>query len=156
MDKFIEFVKEYWKSPAAIIIYIILGILIIYNWGRIKGAIINKPTKLPSDKGWGGDLTAAESENIRRLSQRLYRDMDSYMVSAGLKARDIEAYKQLLGMSDTEFVGVYNDFNDLYLKEEKGTLTQWIYDESFTFTLGASGDLRDTILEKMEKLNLGK
>jgi hypothetical protein len=75
-------------------------------------------------------------------------------VSSGFKDRDISVYQQFLGLSDTEFVGVYNYFNDLYLKENSGTLTQWLKDESFTYTAGASGDLRETILMRLQGLNL--
>ncbi len=152
MDKVILFITKYWKHPVALIIYASIAIYIIWKIGKKSGTF--KANKPPSDSNWGKDLTETESNNIRRISQRLFRDMDSYMVSVGLKERDVEAYKQLLALSNTEFVGVYNDFGDLYYDKDKGTLKQWVFDESFSYTWGASGDLRETILEKMETLNL--
>lgn len=154
MDKFIKFVKENWKSPVAIGLYILIAVLIIYNWGRIKGSTVNKPNKLPKETDWGKDLTEKESEDISKLAQRLWRDMDSYLVSASLKPRDVEAYVTLLSQPDRDTVGTYNYFNDLYYSQEDGTLKDWIYDESFTYTHGASGDLKTAILQKFDRLNL--
>ena len=153
MNKITSFISAYWKHPVALFIYAAIAIYIIYRVGQSKGTF--KGNKLPKETDWGAALTEVQSENIRRISQRLFRDMDSYYVSVGLKDRDVEVYKQLLALDGNEFKGVYNDFGDLYFNKNKGTLYKWIYDESFTYTLGASGDLRETILEKMEKLNLG-
>ena len=147
-----EFISKYWKHPIALVFYAIILILIVYYIGKGKGTI--KPNELPDDTSWGGSLTPEQSTNVRALSRRLYKDMDSYMVSVGWTQRDKEAYFQLLGLSDTLFVAVYNDFNDLYFDKGKGTLTQWIDDENFVLTHGASGDVKDAIMLRMQKLNL--
>jgi len=50
---------------------------------------------------------------------------------------------------DQIIVSVYNDFNSLYAKEEKGTLTQWIIDEiSPSLTM-------DIFQQRLLALNLG-
>lgn len=152
VNKITSFVTKYWKHPIAIALYIAIAIYLIYKYGKGKGD--SKPSPLPGDTNWGSGLTETESSNIRRITERLQRDMSSFQVSIGIKERDVEIYKQFLSLSDKEFVGVSNDFNDLYYTDDNGNLYQWIYDESFSYTLGASNDLRETILEKMEKHNL--
>ena len=152
MKEVTSFITKYWKHPIALVIYGLIIIYIIYRLGKSSGTV--KPNTVPSDKNWGKDLTNIESTNIRRIVQRLYRDMDNNWVSMGIADRDTEVYKQLMNLSNTEFTGVYNDFNDLYFDKGEGTLADWIYDESFTFTWGASGDLRETLIERFEKLNL--
>lgn len=149
-----DFISKYWKHPIALFLYAIIIILIVYNWGKVKGSFKGK--KPPKDTDSGKGLTDQESEQVSLLVGRLYRDMDSYMVSSGFKDRDVDAYKQLLGLDDRMFISVYNYFGELYFKEGNGTLREWIDGESFTFTTGASGDLREAILEKMDKLSLGE
>lgn len=152
MEKFTSFISKYWKHPIAIAIYVAIAIYIIYKIGKGQGT--TKPSILPQDTNWGAELTEVEGNNVRRLTERLHRDMDSWQISSGFKDRDVEAYKQWLSLSDKEFVALSNDFNDLYYTESDGNLYQWLFDESFTFTAGASGDLREAILERMEKHNL--
>jgi hypothetical protein len=152
MEKVTAFISKYWKHPVAIGIYILIAIYIIYKIGKSKGT--SAPSKLPNETSWGQDLTQTEATNIRRLVERLHRDMTDYWVSSGFKDRDVEAYMQWLQLNDKEFVAVSNDFNDLYYDEGDGNLYQWLFDESFTLTAGASGDLRETLLQRMEKHNL--
>lgn len=152
MNQITAFITKYWKHPIALIIYAIIIIYIIYKWGKSEGDV--KPSELPNETDWGKDLTTSQSDEIRRIADRLYRDMDSYLVSVSMQKRDIQAYKDFLTLPEREFVGVSNDFNDRYYTEDDGKLYQWIMDESFTYTFGASGDIREAILEKMEKYNL--
>lgn len=151
MNKITSFISKYWNHPIALTIYSIILIYIIYRIGKNKGAV--KPNTLPNDTDWGGGLTPSEGTNVRAISERLYRDMDNAWVWVGA-SRDCEAYQQFLGLSDTLFTAVYNDFNDLYYSKGDGTLKEWISDESFSGTRGCSGDIKDAILKRMDKLNL--
>lgn len=149
MSKFTDFIAANWKSPIAIVIYVILGIVIVYFVGKWSGKFVNKPNKLPSDTDWGAALTESEGQEVRRLSRALHDDMDSYLVSAGLRPRDNQAYIDLAKMNDKLFTAVYNDFNDQYLVEENGTLKDWINDE-----WGLPGNTKTIILQKFNDLNL--
>lgn len=152
MNKIGAFISKYYKHPVAIGLYILILILIIYNWGKIKGSF--KARKPPKDTDWGKDLTEAESQKVRGLSQRLFRDMDSWAVSSGFKDRDCDAYQELVNIPEKLLVAVYNDFNDLYYEKGDGTLYDWINDESFSLTAGCSNQLKETVLRKMEQYNL--
>ena len=147
-----SFITKYWKHPVAIGLYIAVAVWLIYKYGMKQGSPEAAP--LPNETDWGAALTTQQAIDVRKLTERLHTDMDSYMISAGFATRDLEAYKQLLNIPEKEFVAVANDFNDLYYTEKEGNLYQWIDEESFTYTWGASGDIRATILNKMEEYNL--
>lgn len=149
MSKITSFISQNYKHPIAIVIYIIIIAIIIYYVGKSRGAFSNKPNELPKDKGWGKDLTSDQSNFVRQTVARLFGDMDSYLVSVGLRPRDSQVYTDFSGMDDRLFTATYNDFNDLYLKEEKGTLKEWIDDEA-----GLDGSVKKIIMQKFARLNL--
>lgn len=149
MSKVTDFIAANWKSPIAIIIYVILGIVIVYFVGKWSGKFINKPNQLPKDTDWGASLTEAESQDVRRVTRELHDDMDNYWIAIGLSSRNDQVYIDLAKMSDKKFTAVYNDFNDQYLAEESGTLKKWIVDE-----YGLPGDTKTIILQKFNDNNL--
>jgi hypothetical protein len=132
---------------------LIAGILwFVYRRGKKDATITNAP--LPTDNPnspTGSQVINSNSAAIRELSMRLYNDMKG----TNVLGRDIEAYQNLLLMSDTLFTGVYNDFNSLFFKESKETLTQWIKGENFWLTNGFTGaQLKDLLIARFAKLNL--
>lgn len=149
MSKVTDFIAANWKSPIAIVIYVVLGILIVYFVGKWSGKFVNKPNKLPNDTDWGSALTEEEGRKVRTMSRDLHDDMDSYLVAVGFKQRNNQVYIDLAKINEKLFTAVYNDFNDEYLKEEKGTLKQWIADE-----YGLPSNTQTIILQKFNDWNL--
>lgn len=136
-----------------LVLLVITGILyFVYRKGKRAGTFSNAP--LPSDNPntpTGSQVINQNSAVIRELSIRLYNDMRG----TNVLGRDIEAYQNLLLMSDTLFTAVYNDFNSLYYKDSKETLTQWIKGENFWLTNGFTGSqLKDLLIARFAKLNL--
>jgi hypothetical protein len=136
-----------------LVLLLVFGILyFVYRKGKKAGTFSNAP--LPSDNPnsqAGSQVINSNAQAIRELSIRLYNDMKG----TNVLGRDIEAYQNLLLMSDTLFTAVYNDFNSLYYKESKETLTQWIKNENFWLTNGFTGaQLKDLLIARFAKLNL--
>lgn len=144
-----NFILKYYKHPIAIVLYVAIGIVIIYFIGKYAGSFINKPNELPKDKDWGTALTTEESQKVRRIVSELFDDMDSYLVSIGARARNEQVYLDLINCNDKLFTAVYNDFNDLHLKDEKGTLKTWINDE-----YGIDGTSKNLLMNRFNNLNL--
>lgn len=150
MNSFTLFIGKYWKSPVAIMIYVIVIAIIIYYIGKSMGKFSNTPNPLPKDDGSGaGTINEFEAQFIRQTVERMHYDLDSYLVASMLSNRDNQVYVDFSTMSDTLFVATYNDFNNLYLKEDKGTLKTWISDE-----YGLDGDVQTIIMQRFAKLNL--
>jgi hypothetical protein len=136
-----------------LVLLLVFGILyFVYRKGKKAGTFSNAP--LPSDNPnspGGSQVINSNAQAIRELSIRLYNDMKG----TNVLGRDIESYQNLLLMSDTLFTAVYNDFNSLYYKESKETLTQWIKNENFWLTNGFTGSqLKDLLIARFAKLNL--
>ena len=135
------------KRTAIIVGVIILIALTIYLIGRSSGKKGKaKHIDLPTDTGKPGDnFGGIPASTIRRLSVALHDDMDGW----NLGGHNMDPYKEWLTMSDTGFVAVYNDFNDQFYSEGKGTLRKWIADEMYRDSL-----IDDAVLPRMAKLNL--
>ena len=147
-----NFFKKHWKK-IAIGLAILIMIILIYQYGKNEASIEQVP--LPKDDP-NSPLTEDQKKRVREISQRLYSDMDSYLVSTGFKPRDTEAYNFMITSSDTLVVAVYNDFNNLYFKDRQGdgTLTKWVTDEYFNPAGEVSNETRGAILKRFAKLNL--
>lgn len=142
-----------YRSIAITFVIVILILVGIYFYGKYKGTDVKKPNPMPDDTPWGGGLTAEQATNVRTLTNRLYDDMEGTTVFN--EFRDMEAFNNLLTSSDTIFVAVYNDFNDLHYSTDKGTLKQWIEDETFWLGLFTqSQNIKDALMLKFNRLNL--
>ncbi len=89
-------------------------------------------------------LNEDEAKRIRVYTRKIHEDLTEIF---GL--RDHNLYEQMNSERDHVIVSIYNDFNDLYGKEEKGTLTQWIIDEV------APSLAMDIFQNRLLALNLG-
>lgn len=139
------------KNKIYIIISLIVvaGGLILYFIGRKASSIQQAP--LPEENE---TIDAAAVAKIRRIANALHEDMDG----VNWINRDKAIYKEMLSLSNSIFVSVYNDFNKLFEAENKGTLKQWIEDEYFfNFVTGASLEfrsLKNALIERFNTLNL--
>lgn len=137
----VQLLKAKYTVIAITIVVVILIILSVYFTGKKAGKqgkirIID----LPSDNG--GTI---DPNKIRRIATELYNDMYGY----NYRGHDMRAYQDFAMLSDTEFVAVYNDYNNQYYSLGSGTLKEWIMDEMFFDEL-----IDDIILPRMAKLNL--
>jgi hypothetical protein len=143
------------KANSKLTLYIIIAVVVIgllvfiYFIGRRSGKVKIEQVELPQDQPGGQLLTSTDSAKIRQVAQGLYNDLKG--VSWGF--HDAKPYNDLLQMSDTLFVAVYNDFNNLYGSEGKGTLRDWIKDD-YAWIGSNSLPLSKAILDRMDKLGL--
>lgn len=133
------------------IIVIVVALFLYFQGKKAGGRGKAKHIDLPSDLVVGGDPNSDPNaggipgSTIRRISTALHDDMDGW----NLTGHNMDPYKEWLTLSDTGFVAVYNDFNDQFYNEGKGTLRKWIMDEMYRDSL-----VDDAILPRMAKLNL--
>jgi hypothetical protein len=137
------------------ILWVILAVVItgggLWYWGKSEGTI--KPVPLPSDPGQpgAGQLTPEQGAQVRAMSISLHDDMEG----ANIISRNIQLYKDYANYSDTLFTAVYNDFNTLYFKDNKETLTEWVKNENFWGTDFIEGStIKEQLLNRFSKLNL--
>ncbi|MDD5358577.1 MAG: hypothetical protein PHX80_05480 [Candidatus Nanoarchaeia archaeon] len=134
-----------------IVVLVMIGLFItIYFIGRRSAKNKIEQVKLPSDQPGGEKLTAEQAVQVRNISTALHDDMSGWNIN--IFSRNMVPYNQLMQASDTMFVAVYNDFNNLYSSENYGSLYKWISEEK-----SVSSDWRNTaysILQRMERLNL--
>ena len=104
-------------------------------------------------------VTESEASQVRELTMRLHDDMSGLAIPG---FRDTEAYSNLLTLTDSLFVAVYNDFGTLYYAEGYGTLRDWIDAENFSYTFSIltpwsvfqGNEVKDEIFRRMNQLNL--
>jgi len=132
-------------ASAGAIAVLILAILSYYK-GKANGSTNIDYVPLPTGNG---DLTNTDSQLVRELVLKLHNSLKG----VGNIFRDEKPYLRLANASDKLFVAIYNDFNSLYAKEDKGTLRDWINDDWYQAGTQTAGAVR-TILGRMDTLNL--
>jgi hypothetical protein len=136
--------KQY-KNTIIITVAIIAVVLIIYWRGKKAGERETpKEVPLPTDTQ-GGNVTF----NPGALTDALHDDINEMF---GI--RDIEPYRELLTISNSQLVAVYNDWNNRYYLDDNRTLPQAIKHEMtslFSFTWPT---IAETVLERFKSLNL--
>jgi hypothetical protein len=146
------------SKQILIIVAVVLVILVIvgiwfYRKGKKQTTIAPYVNDTPGATG-SGSTTGTGTNNpagvsvsqISMISQALFNEMDGFNVW-----RDTKPFTDLMILSDTDFVKVYNKFNTDYQAEGDGTLKQWIEDES---GVGEFATIREAILQRMARLNL--
>jgi len=136
---------------------ILLLALVIFFMGKSSGKRgKKKDVKLPNDIiGAGGSPSTDPNINtgggvlsgalVRKIAVGLHTDMAGF----NWAGHDMTSYKEWVSLSNTGFVAVYNDFNQMYISEDKGTLFNWLIDEMYRDSL-----VDDIILPRMASLNL--
>ena len=137
--------KNY-KNTIFLTVAIIAVVLIIYWRGKKAGEKETpKEVPLPIDTQ-GGNVTTF---NPGPLTDALHDDINEIF---GI--RNIEPYRELLTISNSQLVAVYNDWNQRYYAEDSRTLPQAIKHEMtslFSFTWPT---LAETVLDRFKSLNL--
>jgi len=132
-------------AGAGAIAILMLAILSYYK-GKANGSTNIDYVPLPTGNG---ALTNTDSQLVRELVLKLHNSLNG----VGNIFRDEKPYLRLANASDKMFIAIYNDFNSLYAKEDKGTLRDWINDDWYQSGTQTAGAVR-TILGRMDTLNL--
>lgn len=129
-----------------IAVAIIVIVLVIFFIGKKSGKkSAPKPVDLPPDTQPGG---------ITQFNPGPYTDNLHEDITEIWGFRNSKPYSDLLSLSNTQVVAVYNDWNNRYYSEDNETLYQAIAAERFyTFTLGWPA-LRQTVLDRLWSLGL--
>lgn len=147
---FSTIVTRKWFVPVVVIVLAIITILVIYYLGKRSGKKQNEYLTPPNETGWGGNLTPTESNKVKQMTNDIYEDIYSWQVSAGWKQRNCDVYKDLVSESDKITVAVAN----YYIQTHGVKLYDDVEGESFATTRGCSNDLRESVLNKLIRLNL--
>ena len=132
-------------ASAGAIAVLLLAILSYYK-GKANGSTNIDHVPLPTE---GGLLSNTDSQLVREIVLKLHNSLNG----VGFIFRDEKPFFRLSNASDTYFIAVYNDFNNMYAKEDKGTLRDWINDDWYQSGTQTAGAVR-AILGRMDSLNL--
>ena len=135
-----------YKGQIIIAIIIIAVVLTIYFHGKKQGRDKVEGPQVNYPKG-GNDIPKGWNPEI--LAKKLYNSMKGVFSTASAKEK---VWSELLLLpTDEMLIAAYNAFNQLYFKEGKGTLTDWIRDE---FYFNVIGSVKGDVLNRLERLNL--
>ncbi len=104
---------------TTIVVVLILFSVTIWAWksGFFKNILKEGPKNDPN-------LTDAENARARALAVILHDDMKGPAFR-----RNMEAWREFMGLRDAVARQIYNVFGQLYYDEHKQTLTDWVADE---------------------------
>lgn len=140
--------KNKWVIIGVIVVIILTA---VYFVGRGDGTTKIDTVPLPGDQNWGESLNDSESKKVREITLRLYAEMKGLNFSY-----DKNLYREVGALTDELFVALYNDFNQMYADEGKGTLRAWIASEGggFSFASSSFAEIQAGIINRMNALNL--
>lgn len=128
---------DYRLLIAAVIGAFILGYIIT---SQITKIIYTKgPDAAPVPAG-------AENYNPSSLAQRLYND-----ISCWVCLHDFDVYRELAGLSDAQFIKVYNEYNKNFYSKYNETLAVSIAEEGFGI---ANESLKQSLMQRFKSLRL--
>ncbi len=132
-------------AGAGAIAVLVLAALSYYK-GKANGSSTIDYVPLPTGNGV---LTNTDSQLVRELVLKLHNSLKG----VGNIFRDEKPFVRMANASDKMFIGIYNDFNSMYAKDDQGTLRNWINDDWFHTGTETAGAVL-TILGRMDTLNL--
>jgi hypothetical protein len=138
--------KGSYKTTIIITIIVIVLIMIIAAYFYYQGKKTTTIAKVPVDNPDGTNNPSGVGDGvISQISGDLHSDMNGW----NILGHNVTPYQQLVALSDTDFVRVYNLFNTNYEPASKETLIGWINDEDFW-----NKDVQNSILERAARLDL--
>jgi hypothetical protein len=143
------------KAGNKLTIFIIIAVVVIglfvfiYFIGRRSGKVKIEQVALPTDQPNGNLLSNTDSAKVRQIAQALHDDMDGIRFGS----YNLVPYNEMLQSSDTMFVAIYNDFNNLFSNEKGGTLREWLNSE-FAWSWSTYKNLIYQITSRMDRLGL--
>ncbi len=127
---------------TAVIVFLIIA-LISFHFYR-KGKKTTTIVQPPADNGTGPAVNVPTT-TITAIANDLHTDMDGFNFSG----HDVKPYQELMALSNTDFVRVYNTFNTLFQGPSGQTLREWIESESYAFD-----DVVESIIQRFNALNI--
>ncbi len=145
--------KLYIWLAITIVILLLTVFYVGKNWYRISGpGTVDLPNDDPTGNGNGNtnELTDSQKAKVSNVTDALYKDINNWNFF-----HESKPYQDLLSLSDTLFVAVWNEWNKKHYKDgnlRKRLLDEWgnsviWYHTEFTA-------LKTSIIAKMDKLNL--
>lgn len=138
---------------AGVVLFIILIIgIVIYRAGKKKGSInlSNPIIDAPNSSNTQGQQLSLTQ--IKELATQTKNDM-----SGGNLTHDAVIWGNVLALSDTDFVRLYNEFNAEFQKDSGQTFAGWVTAESSNSWIPFSGSWTQTqkvLQQRFSKLNL--
>lgn len=139
------FTKTHLYIAIAVLVFMALFGYYYYRKGKNTVSIQALPNDLPGNQGAASGSGGASNDEIKRVVNALYNDMNGWNITG----HNYEPYQTALTFSDTDIVKLYNAFNTLYQQDSKQTLAQWIESEEYVYY-----DIPDALLARFAKLNL--
>lgn len=139
------------KKILIVALVFMVVFIAVFFIGRMLGKQ-SESTEAPSvdDIPGAKQLTDAQKLQVEQIADELYEEMDGFNLT-----RDTTAFENLIGLSDTLFVAVYNFWNKKYQAKEKMTLPKRMEDEwIFSSIAPATARLAETIKKRFERLKL--
>lgn len=126
-----------WAKGASVLIVLGIGVVTYFS---VRKWIKNRPPHVTYPNGGQGIPDGFIPENYAKKA---------HDTMVGIPSVEREGILSLIASLPTDdmFVAVYDTFNQLYMKEGKGTFRQWIDDE-----WGVSS--KDALNKRFDKLNL--
>ena len=143
------FFKKNWLY--ILIFLIVVSVLIGVYFSGKKSGKKGKPEilELLNDVA-GQPLGENEAREVREIALSLFDDLDG----VNSYGRDEKVYQDFAALGNKQFAAVYEDFNNMYFKLEKGTLKDWI-DDDYTLWGTEEYNLKNNIiLPRFAKLGL--
>jgi hypothetical protein len=144
------------KSIIIGIVLIAIIIAVAYFAGKKKGGEDFPEYTPPADPGNGDNASQYIDNNfVQTMVGKLYEDLKGM---AFFETYSVDTWQGYASASDTNFVAIYNEWNDKYYSKWNKTLVQKIQNERSS--LGPMIGVRkikeamDTILSKADRLNL--
>lgn len=133
------------KNIAIVIVVILIIVAIIYFLGKRAGKKTTpQEVELPSD---------IQPNEITSFNPGPYTDAIFQDVNELFGFRDAEPYNQALGLSNTQLVAVYNDWNQRYLNKVGKTMTKAIQDETTLWNYSFISAAK-TLIDRLKNLKL--
>lgn len=133
------------KSIAIVILIILVIVAVIYFLGRRAGKKQTpQEVELPSD---------IQPNEIVSFNPGPYTDAIFEDVNETFGFRDAEPYNQALGLSNTQLVAVYNDWNQRYFNKVGKSLTKAIQDETTLWNYSFISAAK-TLIDRLKSLKL--
>ena len=132
------------------IVFVIIVAVGIYFYTRGKKTVTIQPPPMDDPNSTGADNNpgGVGSASILKLVGELYAAMKGVNVDT-----DVTPFNDLMELSDTDFVNVYNTFNSKYQKDSGETLYEWVYNEKAGW-FSDFGAVKKSVLNRMKRLNL--
>lgn len=128
-----------WAKGVSVLAVVGIGVITYFG---VRKYIKNLPPKVTYPNGGKGIPVNFDAKG---LAQKLHDSMSGWQIVPN--EREIYLLQLLNLPTNDMFVAVYDVFNQLYMREGKGTLRQWVNDE---YAVASKSNL----LKRFDQLNL--